>query len=265
MSSNDDTFTLCILANSSDYRYELKPPINLRDEGRYTTNFNRDVVQSSVIKWEAALSSVSFVYNIPNLPDTSLTYVVDGDDFVVNVPAGMYSILTLNSLIREELHVNGHFDPSTGRYFIVLEPFLPSTKSKLIVESEVDSITFSPELSTILGFVNDTFVAGRHLSDVPPVFNANVDIVQVRCPDLITRSSYVNNDVQPVLYSFNPNGRASEEIVVVPGEKIWYEITSAMPISSLNVLLTNSFGRPLPMAQGIIKYVIVIRKRVFAV
>jgi len=267
--TTDDSIMLTIVADSSNHFSIMHPPLYLFDDQSYQANFNNQIVPGLVKKWECALVSCSFTYLIHNiteaLQNNHFKYTIESVEYDITIPDGMYSIQTLNEFIQEQMKEEGHYiprDPDNqiyqDDYYVKLLPFIPSGRTKIVVSDYLESVDLGG-LNKLLGITASILSAGVYFGNLPPKFNEGVDVIQIRTPDLVTRSSYINGVEASCIYSFNPNAPASTELVIVPDQRIYFEVSSSRPITNMSVKMTNLDGVPIKLHSQI-KYVFHLRR-----
>lgn len=206
-------------------------------------------------EWEIALISLNTYNSFPNLKETTVKVgeYIDHPSIEINLPEGSYEVSDLEETLNRQIlraHLNKKVQdnilprtrkptehPLLGNKFISLH----ANKNTLFTElySRVD-ITFTPELSKILGFSKTEFAANTvHLSDKLPNIS-NLDVVRIECG--IVTGSYVNNYLSHSLFEFGINVPPGYKINIIAGTPIYLPITVSQ-ISNLVVRFTDQNGK----------------------
>ena len=202
--------------------------------------------------WEIALISLNTYNSFPNLKETIVTYHEEGG-INIAISQGCYDIADLEAFLNESIlqarlnrKVKDNILPRARKpseHPLIGDKFirLHTNKNTLFTElfSRAD-VTFSTELSELLGFSKTKFEANiTHFSERTANIS-NLDVVRIECG--IVTGSYVNNYLSHSLFEFGINVPPGYKINIVAGTPIYLPITVSQ-IDHLVVRFTDQNGK----------------------
>ena len=155
------------------------------------------------------LVNLETYYSFPN---------IDGSQWVaIRIPEGSYDLIDIAETIKIVMKRNGHNDES-----IEITANTNTLKSVLEIQGDCQvDFRARNSISSVLGFQNQVFKEGIHVSDsVVNILSINSILMNV---DVIG-GSYVNGRTQNTIYSFFPNVSPGYKIVENPRNLVYLPV-----------------------------------------
>lgn len=209
------SLTLTFSGTKSELGSEFFPPIHLTDDD--------DV-------WEVGLLSLETYNSIPNVDGTNnlLHY---GDNKVLSIPEGTYSVDQISAYIQAELSKLP--DRPVVRITVSNSTLQVSIKSSVLVD-----FTKENSIGGLLGFKKEVIKPGQvATSGMVDIFRINT--IRVECN--IATGSYVNGMPAHDIYQFFPTVPAGYKLVETPSPVIYVPVT-VHNINNVTLRITDQDG-----------------------
>jgi len=221
------SYTITHTADTSDFTFNLSPPIHLNPSKKY----------------EAALLSINLYNSIPNITEENnkFKYSTDkGETWkIVTLNKGSYEIQAINDEIQRAMITNGDYDVANNEFYIAVSADIPELKSVVNITNKSYFVSFDTEnsIGSTLGFQPLTIHYGYNKSqDIVKITKINLVLVNV---DMIT-GSYVNGSQSPAIYSFDPyKVPPGYKIDDRPNPSLTYYPVNRVSINSIRTWLTD--------------------------
>jgi hypothetical protein len=242
------TYTITHSADTSDFNFNLLPPIHLNQNKKY----------------EAALSSINLYNSIPNITEENNKFKYSTDNGttwkIITLNKGTYEIQAINDEIQRAMITNGDYDAVNNEFYIIISADIPQLKSVVNITKESYLVNFDVEKSIgpTLGFQPVTLQFGYNKSqDIVKITKTNLVLVNV---DLIT-GSYVNGRQSPAIYSFDPyKVPPGYKLNERPNPSLTYYPVNRLSINSLRIWLTDQNNKEIDLQGETVTIKIQIRE-----
>ncbi len=225
-----DSFQIIVSSNQTRFNTRFNPPIQLDKEKKY----------------EMALVNLETYYSFPNIDSTNNLFKYSPDNgsnwFDIIIPEGSYDVIDLNNTIQQKMRQNNHFDDVNDSYFLTISAN-PNTLRSILAIEDGYLVDFRPNnsLRSVLGFKKQVYKGSYTESEqVVNILSVNSILVNI---DLIN-GSYVNESVQPTVYSFFPNVPPGYKIIENPVNLVYLPLITDT-IYNLETSLTDQNGKQL--------------------
>jgi len=191
-----------------------------------------------------ALVNFETYYSFPNIDNSNNNFRYSPDKgttwFDINIPEGCYELTDMIEYIHRIMRENGHYNLSTVKHYIDLEPNNNTLKCVLNVAAdyEVDFSTAN-SIRTVLGFNARVYKSGYHESE------NIVNILSVSCLIItsdIIGSSHINGATENIIFATFPSSAPGYKIIEARRVLIYIPIT-LQTLSSMETKLQDQNGK----------------------
>jgi len=221
----------------------------------FTVKFDPPIVLDGEKEYEVALVSASLWnswYNITN-QNNKFRYSSDGGRTfkTITLYEGAYNIDDINREIQRKVALNGD---KGGKIIIEMHQPTLGVKLSLGAHYQVD-FTVPNGFRNTLGF-NSRIVTSTSVSDRP------VDITEVtnllfHCS--LVYSTYVNDTVSDVIYTFTPNKPPGYLLDVTPPVQLYQPMAQRQIINQIRMRVTDQNENPIDLRGETVTYHLYIR------
>lgn len=242
------TNTLILSSRKSDFTTFLSQPIELDSNDKY----------------EAALLSLNLYNSIPNITDTNNKFRYSADNGIswklLTLEKGSYELLAISNEIQRQMIINNDYDSEKSEFYITISANIHELKSIININNESYRVDFTIEnsLGPTLGFRSQILSAGYNKSpDIVDITKINTVLIHTD----ITYGSYVNGNLLPTIYSFDPHKvAAGYKIDERPNPSLIYYPLNTSKINSIRIWLTDQDNDPVDFRGEKITIKLHIRK-----
>ena len=247
------TYTITHTAVTSDFSFNLSPPIHLNPNKKY----------------EAALLSINLYNSIPNITDENnkIKYSTDeGKTWkIITLNRGSYEIQAINDEIQRAMISNGDYDVDNKEFYITLSADIPELKSIINITNRSYIVDFNIEnsIGPTLGFHYDALWHGK----IGYGYNKSPNIVDITKTNLVLvnadliSGSYVNGSQSPAIYSFDPyKVPPGYKLDDRPNPSLTYYPVNKTSINSMRIWLTDQNNKAIDLRGEKITVKLQIRK-----
>jgi len=203
-------------------------------------------------EWRVALTSFKYVYDIDNINPTFNNHTFEyshnaGVDWnTVTIPAGTYSVSSINDHFKNTMKANGHYTPGVGGADDEFFLFLGVNNATFQVIQEINDAAYRFRFTTgdfykligaTAGVISTTTLGPNNpdLNRGVTSYNLNTDIVT---------NTFFNGSNGTVLHNFLPNdfpGSTIEEKIV----NLQFLTVDRSEIRSIRIWFTDQLNRPI--------------------
>ncbi len=219
-------------------------------DGKYqkiTTRFNPPLQLDKSKRYEMALVNLETYWSFPNISEKNNQFkFTDGvATHEIFIETGGYELVQLNAYIQTRMEELGYpkdsitikSNPHT------LKAVLEIKKGFVVIFTEPNSI------ASLLGFSAKLYGTGNE----DMVFEGQsivkiISLNSIYVMNSLCAHSYIDGELEPILYSFFPRSGLGEKIIEQPHERVYSPITLDT-ISSMQTWLTDQNGVDLDLRQ----------------
>lgn len=220
--------TLTLSGTTSSLKTTYFPPIALEDSGEYGIALVHLDTWNSIPNVDK--NNCNFIYRTPNSTEDWKT---------IEIETGSYEIDNINDYLNKKMkEQNGLEDSEVNPIKITANTSTLKCDIKSIYE--IDFQNAESSIGPLLGFSTKRVLAANqtHTSD-KTVDIIKVNTIFIRCN--IVTGSYLNGQLDHIVYSFYPDASPGFKLDVVPQNLIYLPINTSS-ISSLNVDIVDQEG-----------------------
>ena len=217
------------------------------------TYFNPAIELEVTKKYEMALVNLETYYTFPNINKTNNIFRYSDDDGAnwidIHIPTGCYNITDLDTVIKQQMKHNGHYDETNNIYPVHIFANENRLNSVMTIQDRYQiDFTSKNSLCNVLGFHHKIYLSGQHFSE-DPVNILSVNSIFVTL--YIISNSYLNGIKSKVIYSFFPSVPPGYKILENPRNLVYLPI-SLHTIQSMTCELTDQDGKTLDLRGEIL-------------
>ena len=227
----------------------------------WVTSFNPIIELNNIEDYEIGLIDLETYYSFPNvtLDNNQFKYFNGATNKTITIPVGSYEITALNAAIQLGMQTNGDWDSANNAYYINIYPNISTLKSVIEITNPSYTVDFTinNSLRELLGFSSVILTNGVNNSQ--NIINIlTINSILVNCS--IVGSSYINGNLNPIIYSFFPNVGPGYKIIERPQRIVYLPITTRN-IMQIRLWLTDQNGKTLDLRGETITTRLEIKKK----
>ena len=207
--------------NPSDFIVKFNPPIRL--PGR---NFR--LAFYSFFGWRS--------YH--NITGKTIVYGIDGTEYTLSIPDGLYGLNEVNALLQADIVSNGGEADK-----LVLTPNFNTNRTEISIDntSNTYNLDFSASnnLANFFGF-SEINVTSSQAGSVIANVNQDRENLNIEC-DLI-KGNIKNGRFSRIIHSFKPSGPTNSSMEIFPLHQTWHQIDKTF-IDRIEFKVTDNVGR----------------------
>ena len=222
----------------------LNDGIVISSPSEFTLNFEDPLIlnQDKSCQWFVSVADFTYYRTRTNISaaygNDKYYYSVDGDEKIVVIPEGYWSLSTLNSFIIAAIAAEGDNLPGE------ISPITMGFNGPLnVVDLDVApgyTVTFpmGQKLNKLLGIVEGAVVNGAYHSDFPPDFDGFTKTIYLLCSLIEGDQCRFNNTTDKILHVVRVTGAPGARVVDKPNVLLWQPMPRTVETRFRNIKFT---------------------------